>query len=460
MPEADHMTTRKQLRDDDGWVLVTSVICLAVMVTVTLASFSLVDTGQKRSREQRERETSLNVAEGALYSQGFTLAQRWPGNVGAVVNVPESCTQASTDPLCPTPGQITATNSANAASATFTNVDARDGATWMTKVRDNGGSIDNAFESNLADQAQSGTNVVTGQSYTCAAPCRWDANGDKQLWVQARATVRDRQRDLVALLKLETVLEATPETAIIAGGIKVGNQGNKIMLYGEGSQIVVRCDAKRNNCVISQPGQIVPAPVTANTPPFMTSTQLARFKQRAITDGNYYAGCPSGNLAGAVVWVEACSDGQLANAVATQACNPAPPPSPGGGGTPLSPNCVNQYSRPGILIWHCGKMDFSGSWTYRGILYGVNNSDGTCPAEFPAVGLDGNCTGNNNNHDMVITMTGGFGVWGVMVIDGGGCLYTGSDAIQLHYDPNVFGAVSSYGTVGLVQNTWRELPPS
>ena len=82
------MTTHLDLRDEDGWVLVTAVICLALMLTITLASFSLVDTGQTRSREQRERETSLNVAEGALYSQGFTLAQRWPGNSGGAPNVP------------------------------------------------------------------------------------------------------------------------------------------------------------------------------------------------------------------------------------------------------------------------------------------------------------------------------------------------------------------------------------
>ena len=30
---------------------------------------------------------------------------------------------------------------------------------------------------------------------------------------------------------------------------------------------------------------------------------------------------------------------------------------------------------------------------------------------------------------------------------------------SLPFDPNAFNAIQSYGTAGLVQNTWRELPP-
>jgi len=375
-----------------------------------------------------------------------------------MATVPASCTQSSSDPLCPTSGMLTATSAAGVDAATFRNVDARSGVTWMTKIRDNGAPIDNAFVSSQAEAAQSGTNHRSGLSYTCTSPCRWDANGDKQLWVQARAVVRGRPRDLVALLKLEHLLEATPETAIVAGGIKSNNHGNKIMLYGHGSQIVVRCNLSSSNCVLAEPGQIQPPPVRVSSPPLMTPTQLARFKQRAITDGTYFAGCPDGNLAGAVVWVENCSTTQSGNSVISQPCNPLPPPSPGGGGTPLPSTCVNQYNRPGILIWHCGKMSMSGGWTFRGMLYAVNNSDGTCPASAPAAG-DGNCSGNGNGSNMVMAMTGGFGVWGAIAIDGGGCLYIGSDGIQVYFDPNVFGAVASYGTVGLVQNTWRELPP-
>ena len=49
------------------------------------------------------------------------------------------------------------------------------------------------------------------------------------------------------------------------------------------------------------------------------------------------------------------------------------------------------------------------------------------------------------------------GVLGALVADGGGCLLVGSNSLNVKYDANVFNSVTSYGTVGLVQNTWREL---
>jgi hypothetical protein len=74
---------------------------------------------------------------------------------------------------------------------------------------------------------------------------------------------------------------------------------------------------------------------------------------------------------------------------------------------------------------------------------------------------DGTCSKQNNTDDArdAITTNGGFGVWGVVAVDGPACLKLGSNGIQVSFDPAVFGAVESYGTVGLVQNTWRELNP-
>ena len=44
-------------------------------------------------------------------------------------------------------------------------------------------------------------------------------------------------------------------------------------------------------------------------------------------------------------------------------------------------------------------------------------------------------------------------------VHGGGETKVGSNGLQMRFDPNVFDAAESYGTVGLVQNTWRELRP-
>jgi hypothetical protein len=103
--------------------------------------------------------------------------------------------------------------------------------------------------------------------------------------------------------------------------------------------------------------------------------------------------------------------------------------------------------------------DMAGGWTFRGVLYIVNDSDGSCAAGLKQRG-DGQCSKQNNadEHD-AITTNGGFGVWGAVAVDGPACLKLGSNGIQVSYDPRVFDAVQSYGTVGLVQNTWRELNP-
>ena len=78
-----------------------------------------------------------------------------------------------------------------------------------------------------------------------------------------------------------------------------------------------------------------------------------------------------------------------------------------------------------------------------------NNSDGTC-ASFPA--KTGGCP-----TAAVYESGGGSGVAGALVADGGGCVLIGSNSVNIKYDANVFNSVTSYGTVGLVQNTWREL---
>ena len=53
--------------------------------------------------------------------------------------------------------------------------------------------------------------------------------------------------------------------------------------------------------------------------------------------------------------------------------------------------------------------------------------------------------------------SGGGGTYGALVADGDACVSIGSNSLNLGFDANVFNSVSSFGTVGLVQNTWREL---
>ena len=67
----DDPVTRRILQREDGWVLVSAIVLMAIMVSVGLSSYAFVDTGQKRSRESRERESSLSLAEAAAVRAGL-----------------------------------------------------------------------------------------------------------------------------------------------------------------------------------------------------------------------------------------------------------------------------------------------------------------------------------------------------------------------------------------------------
>jgi type II secretory pathway pseudopilin PulG len=439
--------------EERGWVLVTAVSLMTIMLIVALASVALVDTQQKRSRQQRESESSLNLAEAVLYAQGFKMAQSWPTAAKPAVD----CSSTAPTASCPVPADV---------QRQINNIDTIAGTTWTTRIRDNGGNLAVAFQPAFADQAQSGTRVDNGAPYSCTAPCRYDANGDRKVWVESRAIGRGRLRTIVATLKLERLPESTPRTAVVAGGINTGNNGSQVKIYAVGSGVVVRCDPKSGTSCVSGTG-IEPAAAKGNPPPMMSPPQIERFRQRAIADGRYYAGCPTTwDLRGEVVFVDNCVSPNLSNGkLVTNACPNPPglPIKPGGGGNGMQDPCINTIDRPGLLIWHCGSIDFSGKATYVGVMYFPNGSDkpdsGPCSGVAPRGTTPINCSAQNSPNN-VFHSTGGFGIWGAIAIDGNGCLHASANGLQVFFDPNVFDAVASYGTVGLVQDTWRELAPS
>ena len=419
---------RHALQQEDGWVLVTSIVLLTFMVSIALASYAMVDTGQKRARDQRERETSLNVTEGVLYSQGFALAQNWPGNATAGANMPATCTQtaqaAALQQFCPSPGTVAAANG-SPASANFATFDTLANVTWTTRIRDNGGpNLAGAYVSGAASEAtQSGTNVSTGAAYTCPGPCRWDANGDRQLWVQAQGIVGGKPRNLVALLKREQFAEAFPRNGVLAGSFETSNEGNKTIIDSTGSQVVVRCTTLTAACTdySEDKQQVLPTQIVrdAQYPAAMNAAQLARFKAAAQTasPSTYHTSCPP-TYTGAVVYIDV---------PATTVC------------VDTNSAVYNTAAAPGIVIMPRGALVLKG--TYHGIVYVRNeqNSAGT-----------------------VLELGANAQVFGAVAIDGPGHLVVGQASNErptVTYVDNVFNSLSSFGTTGLVQNTWRELDP-
>jgi type II secretory pathway pseudopilin PulG len=414
---------RSAIRSEDGSILVIAIVLMAVLLAVGLSSFAFVDTGQRRAKEQRVRETSLNLTEGVLYSQGFALAQIWPGDVSLANRLPDACTSATVQSLCPNPNNLAAGNSSAPAAANFTNVDSNLNVSWTTHIRDNGGPLADAFVYSQLDAAQSGTNVATGSTYTCAAPCKWDANGDLKLWVQARAVIGGQVRNVVALLKREQFAEPFPRNGVTAGSFEVTNNGNKTIIDSTGSQVVVRCETATAACTDfnAAKDQVLPASIVRDhtTPPAMTTAQIARFMAAAKSASTYYTTCPP-TFAGKVVFVDLPSA-----ATECQDANNA---------------IYNSATTPGIVIMPRGTLQMKG--TFYGIVYMVNeqNSSGT-----------------------VLTMAANSQLFGSIAIDGPGRLVAGQASgprATIVYDPNAGNGLATYGTTGLVQNTWRELPPT
>ena len=415
---------RPNLSDESGSVLVVAIVLMAAMLLMAMASFSFVDTQQRRALEQRRGETALNLAEAVLSTQGFALAQTWPGNASGGAAMPVTCTSATIQSLCPDPATLAAANAAVPAAANFTSVDASANVTWTTRIRDNGGAMSDSYSLAQADAAQSGTNVKTSTAYSCLAPCRWDANGDRKLWVQATATVRARSRSIVALLKREQFAETFAQSGVTAGSFETTNNGNKTIIDAVGSQVVVRCTSTANSCTdyVENKDQVLPATIVRDpaTPPAMSAVQIARFKATAqsASPSTYYTSCPA-SLAGTVVFID------VANTTACSDSNNA---------------TYNTAAEPGIVIMPRGTLSMKG--TLYGLVYMANGQ---------------------NASTAVLTMEANSELFGGVAIDGPGRLVVGQasgNRSTIKYEPNAFSSLATFGTTGLVQNTWRELLPA
>jgi hypothetical protein len=179
---------------------------------------------------------------------------------------------------------------------------------------------------------------------------------------------------------------------------------------------------------ISPPGSVTQ--VTA-TPPAMTAEQMARFKTEAqtATPPTYFTSCPP-SLAGAVVYIDLPSNSS---------------------GCSFTRNLAyNSEAAPGLVIMPKGTLSLDGGLEYYGVIYLAN-----CSACSPAV----------TNSGTVLNVGGNAEIHGGVLIDGEGGMSignsgnSGSNDPNIIYSPNAFNELATFGTAGLVQNTWQELSP-
>lgn len=394
---------------ESGFALLTTMAVLVFMLTAGLSLAAIVDTQTGASAAQRHRDSAFNLAESVMAAQVFALAREWPG-VGTAATPYTSCTQTSTSTRCPGTTVIQGTVSP----------DVQTGATWQTSVHDN--------------------NAVGGQSFysdaLILARPGYDANGDGRVWVRAQATTRGRSRLLVALVAAEQQEEPIPHGALIADRLTISNNGNKTLIAANGALVGVHCmilasdstpclghTLSGSNGTLAKLMANLATQISGTTPQTgytggvaMTAEGRARIKATAIANGSYYASCPSAaQLNAQVVYVESGDCSYTSNSQ------------------------FNSATAPGFLLVNSGSVSFGGTSNFYGVIYNANAA-------------------NSSGH--IVSTQGNSQITGGVLIDGAGRFEVGSSGLNIVFDPNAYASVRSYGSAGVIQNTWREIKPN
>ena len=409
---------RGKLAEERGNVLVTAILLMSIMLSVGIAVASTVDTQTAQSRKERERESTFNLAEAALSAQTFILGRRGTGT--SVNPYPAAGCPSGTNEFCPVDANLMRSYTGDASQVDF---GTGSNTSWRTDVLD--------------DADASGTPVrFWNDSYLGDANWpRYDADGNRHVWVRSQATVRGNTRSIVAWVKIEDRIVSFPRYAVLSGylrGDNAGGHGGRPLVNSAGSLgIAVRCNqAPQSGCIdldpVKGPQLQPPANFQLSYPnsAAIGGDDLAALEDMARANGTWYATCPS-NPNGDVVYVKNAGDCIYNNS------------------TPAAPGatiCCNTRANPGLFVLERGSVDFGGNIEFWGVVYHAN--------------LD------NSSNERLVETSGTSAIRGGVLVDGNGGVYAGSSGDNIVYNAFSFDDIKAVGTAGVVQNTWREIVPA
>ena len=324
----------RRLRSESGWALVTAMMVIALMTTIGLATYSVIDTQTRQSGNERNRESQFYLADAALNEEAFLLSRDWPSD--ATRQAPATCSTTTVNEFCP---------AGNGAWRSAFNTPDYGSSTWTIQVSD--------------DDSSTSFYPGTGPSHP-----PYDQNNNGLLWVTAISTAHNLPRRVVAEVRIQRVDLSFdfPHNVITAGWFESTNQGNKVIVDTQGQNssnpapLKVRCNHRGNGCLDYRAGQVSPDTSTIgyNGGNALSDTAIAELKQAAQQRGTLYQTCPP-TLTGLVVYI-------------------------------VNANCVyransdfNSATSPGALVVENGTLELNGTSTFYGVIYMVNrsNSPGT-----------------------------------------------------------------------------------
>ncbi|HLI58368.1 MAG TPA: hypothetical protein VKV21_01755 [Solirubrobacteraceae bacterium] len=415
-------------RDEQGFVLITAMIVLAVFMLLTVAMVTIVDVQTNQSGHERSGEAAFELAESALRAEAYQLQAAWPASSTQAL---PACTSTTVEQVGCEGTALTQELQSTTAAPDYAH------ATWSAQAFDD-----------------------TQSAYSAALPSvapAWDANGDNAMWVRARATAGGQTRTVIERVTRQLQTITLPENVVTAGGLYTKSNGTPTIIEATDSAagvtgpVEVRCSAPgpppQGDCLGWQPGQLSPASAyqagyvdPADGSGTLSSTQLDAFVEEAAANGTLYdengtsygtfpahAGCPPEPTNGVVV------------VAGTGAC------------AYKSNSSWNTAAAPGVLIVLSSQasLSFQGSETFNGLIY-MANEGGSAPA------ANSVCTSAQlSDAPTLVTVAGSAVINGGIFVDGCGLVSLQDNGDALNFALNAFRALRTYGTATPVPGTFR-----
>jgi Tfp pilus assembly protein PilX len=406
----------RRARDEQGFVLISAIILLMVIMGLGLGLLMFGDSQQRAAGGEQARETAFDLAEAALNAQVEQLGRVWPAREAQAL--PSRCTAA----------ESTATNGCPTA-ASLASAYPNTGSQTCTGTEPWGSPLSNTWTTYVRNDVE-GSSVFNSTAEQTAAS--WDSTANNKLWVRAVGVVQCHVVTLVTLVSRQLVAVSFPRAAATGNWFRVTNSGKKVIVNTAGEppvsqpgEISMRCsDLGSQPCEEWSEAKEQISPNTTKSPPapspLLSESTMEELRSTAQAAGTLYSAaqgnCPTSAAAasGDPAYVEGCGEMKwTGNGVG------------------------NSSASPGFLILADGNLELAGTSEFYGVIYARNPT---------------------NSSGAVVSLGGKAQVYGAIDVDGNGGIEFGSSKANLIYDPRAtFNLKASVG-VAPTGNTFRILP--